>query len=74
MNIKEKPEQYRIGLRIRQLRVENDFKQAELANLIGVDRTSLSSYENGKRIPDIFMLSKIADVFHVSLDYLAGRE
>ncbi len=72
--MKEKPEQYRIGLRIRQLRAENDLKQAELANLIGVDRTSLSSYENGKRIPDIFMLCKIADIFHVSLDYLAGRE
>ena len=45
-----------------------------MAEKIGVDRTSLSSYENNKRVPDIFMLCRIADVFEISLDHLIGRE
>lgn len=30
-------------------------------------------YENGKRIPDLKTLCKIADFFGVSLDYLTGH-
>lgn len=74
MNTKVKTVQYKIGPRIKQLREENELKQNELAKLIGVDRTSLSSYENCKRIPDIFMLGRIADIFDISLDNLVGRE
>ena len=64
---------YDVGLRIKELRLENEWKQIELAKRIGVDRTSVSSYERGKRIPDIFILCRIADEFGVTLDYLVGR-
>ncbi len=64
---------YDVGLRIKELRLENEWKQIELAKRIGVDRTSVSSYECGKRIPDIFILCRIADEFGVTLDYLVGR-
>ena len=64
---------YDVGLRIKELRLENEWKQIELAKRIGVDRTSISSYERGKRIPDIFILCRIADEFGVTLDYLVGR-
>lgn len=66
--------EYTVGIRIRQLREDRGLKQRELAEKIGVDRTSLSSYENSKRIPDIFILCSIADVFQISLDELVGRE
>ncbi len=67
-------EQYKIGNRIRKFRTESGLKQKEMADKIGVDRTSLSSYENNKRVPDIFILCRIADVFGISLDNLIGRE
>lgn len=67
-------EQYKIGSRIRKFRIESGLKQKEMADKIGVDRTSLSSYENNKRVPDIFILCRIADVFGISLDNLIGRE
>lgn len=67
-------EQYKIGSRIRKFRTESGLKQKEMADKIGVDRTSLSSYENNKRVPDIFILCRIADVFGISLDNLIGRE
>lgn len=59
---------------IRLLRESSNLSQDQLANLLWIDRTSLSGYEHGKRVPDIFMLCRIADVFEVSLDDLLGRE
>lgn len=58
--------------RIRLLRLKSGMKQAELAEKIMVSQSSLSGYENGKFEPDSKTLLKIADVFHVSVDYLLG--
>ena len=65
---------YCVGARIRLLRKEKNMTQRQLATKIGVDRTSLSSYEHSKRMPDIFTLCKMADVFVISLDDLVGRK
>lgn len=62
-----------IGRNIKMLREERKLSQTQLARLLWIDRTSLSGYEIGKRVPDIFMLCKLADVFGVSLDTLVGR-
>ena len=67
-------EECRVGARIRLLRLEKNMTQRQLAAKIGVDRTSLSSYEHSKRTPDIFILCRLADVFEVSLDDLVGRK
>ncbi|HJF94149.1 helix-turn-helix transcriptional regulator [Lachnospiraceae bacterium DSM 108991] len=67
-------EECRVGARIRLLRLEKNMTQRQLAAKIGVDRTSLSSYEHSKRTPDIFILCRMADVFEVSLDDLVGRK
>lgn len=63
-----------IGWRIRQYRMEKGMTQKELAAMAGIDRTSLSAYERGKRMPDIFMLCSLADIFDITLDELAGRK
>lgn len=63
-----------IGRNIKVLREERNLSQTELAKKLWIDRTSLAGYEIGKRLPDIFMLCRIADIFDVSLDVLAGRE
>ena len=59
--------------RIRELREDNDFKQEKLAQVLGVRQTTYSKYELGKINVPIDMLIKIADFYHVSLDYLVGR-
>lgn len=63
-----------IGQNIKRFREGRNLSQTQLARMLWIDRTSLSGYEIGKRTPDIFMLCKMADVFDVSLDELAGRE
>lgn len=63
-----------IELRIKQFRESNGLTQQELADKINVDRTTLSQYETGKRVPDIYVLWDIADVLDLSLDDLVKGE
>lgn len=62
-----------IGERIAQLRESRKMTQEELAKKIGISRASLSHYEKNRREPDYEVLQRIADYFHVSMDYLMGR-
>lgn len=63
-----------IEKRIKQLRSNQKISQQELGNILGVTKVSVSCYENGKRVPSLDTLIKIAKYFNTSLDYLVGRE
>lgn len=62
-----------IGQNIKWFRTRQGMSQCQMAELLWIDRSSLSAYETGKRIPDIFMLWRIADIFGITLDILVGR-
>jgi DNA-binding XRE family transcriptional regulator len=47
--------------------------QVEFANLVGVSKQCVSNWENDNVLPSIEMLTKIANIFKVSTDYLLGR-
>ncbi len=59
--------------RIKDLREDKDLKQVDLANAVGIDQRTISNYESGKTNPDSIALTKLADFFQVSIDYLVGR-
>ncbi|WP_052263141.1 helix-turn-helix domain-containing protein [Clostridium tyrobutyricum] len=61
------------GDRLKELRESKNLKQSELANELGIGRTTLSHYELNNRQPDFNTLEKIANYFDVSIDYLVGR-
>ena len=46
--------------------------QGEISRLIGVNQTTYSNYELGKREPSFDILRRIAETFCVSSDYLLG--
>ncbi|WP_237026951.1 helix-turn-helix transcriptional regulator [Lactobacillus sp. S2-2] len=52
------------------LRNENKLSQEELGNKLYVSRKTVSSWENGRTLPDIQTIITIAELFNVSLDYL----
>lgn len=58
---------------IRNLRIDNDKNQQELADYLHVKQTTYSKYELGKiNVPvDVFM--RLAEYYNVSVDYLLGR-
>lgn len=58
--------------RMKQLRQEHNMSQEELAARLGISRSAVGMYEQGKREPDFEVLDKIADLFGVDLSYMLG--
>lgn len=63
-----------VGERIRELRKQRGWTQAQLADKIGVTKSVISFYERQDRAPSPEVLIKFANLFDVSADYLLGIE
>ena len=59
---------------LKALRKQARISQQVLADFLGVSQQSINQYENQAVEPDIYLLSAMADYFHVSIDFLVGRE
>ena len=59
-------------LRIKELREDNDIKQKQIAELLGIQQNSYSQIENEKNTIQIDYLIKLADFYNTSTDYLLG--
>ena len=57
-------------MRLRDLRVDNDLTQSEVAQLLNVRQNTYSQYENGQRQIPIDALILLAKFYHTSMDYL----
>lgn len=57
---------------IKDLRHINQISQQKLANSIGVSRSTIAMWELGNSEPDNENLTKLANFFNVSVDYLLG--
>lgn len=62
------------GSKVKELRLEKGLTQQQLANLLGVAVSAISSYESGSRYPSYEVLISLARIFHVSTDYLLGLD
>ncbi|EEG28529.1 DNA-binding helix-turn-helix protein [[Clostridium] methylpentosum DSM 5476] len=62
----------RFGDKIKNLRTDADLKQKEVAEILKVSRSSISSYEQNKNQPDLHAVIELAKLFNVSTDYLLG--
>lgn len=59
-----------IGDRIKLLRTEAKMTQPELASRLGITRSGIAAYENNTRQPSFQVLIRLAEIFHVTTDYL----
>ena len=59
--------------RIKNLRLDYDYRQRDLADYLKLTRSTYSNYENGIREIPIEVLRDITDFYHTSVDYLIGR-
>lgn len=59
---------------IKSLRKQRHITQVQLAEKIGVSRSTISMYEMGEREPDFETLEALADIFNVDMDFLTGRK
>ena len=60
------------GLRLRELREKKRLSQQQLADWLGLTRSSISNYENNTQTPPADTLVRLADIYGVSVDYLLG--
>ena len=56
--------------RIKEFRARHDLTQAQLAELLGVRRETISFIEQGKYNPSLRLAHRIAQALHSSLDEL----
>lgn len=59
--------------RLKELRKSVGLTQLELADKIGISKSSISMYEANSRRPELETLEAIADYFNVNMDYLLGK-
>ena len=59
--------------RLRDLREDIDKNQDEIARFLQITRQQYQLYESGKREIKVFQLIKLAEYYHVSIDYIVGR-
>ena len=59
--------------RMREIRIENNYTQVAIADVINTSHSTISAYEKGTVKPSLLYLYQLSKLFHVSIDYLLGR-
>lgn len=62
------------GQRFQRLRKQHNLTQEEVAAKVNISAQAVSKWENDLSAPDISTLPLLADLFHISLDELLGRD
>jgi len=60
--------------RIRLLRAERNWSQAELAEQVGVSRNSINSIENGKFDPSLPLAFRVAHAFGLAVEEVFDKD
>ena len=58
---------------IKEIRIDNDIKQKEIAAYLNVSQNTYSQYETGVISLTAEILIKLSDYYNVSIDYLLDR-
>lgn len=58
--------------RLRELRVDNDMSQEDVAKYLGMSQTGYSKYEVGTVPPPVDIIIKLAKLYKTSTDYILG--
>jgi putative transcriptional regulator len=63
-----------IGNRVKELRIEREWTQQQLAELVGVSRQSINSIERERYVPSLQLALTFARVFKCSTDEIFSLE
>lgn len=61
-----------IAKRLRMLRESKGMTLQEIADILGIPKTTYASYEQAKSEPNISMIVKIVEYYGISVDWLLG--
>ena len=60
--------------RLRKLRDDLKITQQQLADKIGISKSSMAMYETGKREPNLLIIKKMCEILNTNGNYLLGIE
>lgn len=60
--------------RLRKIRLEHKLTQQNIADALGIDRTTYTVYETGVTTPSPATLVKLSQIYNVTVGYLMGVE
>ena len=60
------------NLKLKAARAGKDMSQQQLAQQLYVDRSSVANWENGRRIPDLVLLTRLAQILNVDIAVLTN--
>lgn len=63
----------KLGQKLTQLRQAKSLTQSQLAELVGVEQTSIAHYENGRRTPSMKVLTKLTEALGCSFADLLDK-
>lgn len=63
-----------IAEKIKKLRESNSMTQSDVANRLGITRSSVNAWEMGISVPSTMYVVELSRLFSVSTDYLLGLE
>lgn len=58
--------------RLRELRIDNDMSQYDIAKHLNMSQTGYSKYETGEVPPSVHAIIKLAKLYKTSTDYILG--
>lgn len=59
--------------KLKALRLRNHFTQQDIADKLGVTRSTVSNFEIGRRKPEVDVLEKLAAIYGVDLNYFSTQ-
>ncbi|WP_139491816.1 helix-turn-helix domain-containing protein [Brevibacillus dissolubilis] len=62
-----------VGARLKELRQLRKWTQQQVADLLGIERSTYTKYERNTNQTDYDLLQRLADLYGTSIDYILGR-
>ena len=59
--------------RIKDLRLKNGYTQQQVADILGIDKSTYAHYEAGRRTPNIEKLKKLAEFYGMQDEFLGAK-
>ncbi len=60
--------------RLKEVRIEHNLKQEDVAKVLGIERSAYSGYETGRTRISVMNLCRLASVYNMKVDQLIGRD
>lgn len=64
----------KIGPKLKQARLKKELTQENVANILSVSRSTISSWEVGRSYPDLESIVSLSDLYNISLDNLLRED